>query len=238
MSQLFGMDNVLSSLQGNYNNVSNDAAKTASMNHTVGNPKLSETAASYYEELKSKHGDVEFVLVSNDKTDVAKEYTSNLVSNKSMVVLISEDEVEEMAVDEAVRTKNEQLITDAKAQMPDLLEQLKKSGTDVKSFGMEFNDDGTASYFAVVDKSIAAQKERIDSNLAEKRAEKKADAKDAAAERLENNRTARKENLTTVTASSMDELIRKVRDTMLMAQMENVRTEQEKMVGQSFDITI
>lgn len=238
MSQLFGMDNIISSLQGNYNNVSNEAAKTAATNHTVGNPKLSETASSYYEELKAKHSDVEFVLVSNDKTDIAKEYTSNLVTNKSMIVLISEDEVEEMAVNESVRTKNEQLITDAKAQMPDLLEQLKNSGTDVKSFGIEFNDDGTASYFAVVDKSMTAQKERIENNLAEKRAEKKADAKEAAAEKLENNRTSKKGDFTTVTASSMDELIRKIKDTMLMAKADTVRTQQEKMVGQSFDITI
>ena len=238
MSQLFGMDNVLSSLQGKYNNVNNEMSKTANTNHTVGNPKLSETASSYYEELKSKHNDVEFVLVSNNKTDIAKEYTSNIASNKSMIVLISEDEVEQMAADETVRTKNEQLITDAKSQMPDLLEQLEKSGTEVKSFGMEFNDDGTASYFAVVDKSMATQKERIEGSVTEKRAEKRADAKEAAAEKLETRRAPKKEDLTTVTASSMDELIRKIRETMMMEQMNQVRTPQEKMVGQSFDLTI
>lgn len=238
MSQLLGISNIISSLQGNYNNVGNETAKAANTQNTIGNPQLSETASSYYEELKEKYSDVEFVLVSNDKTDVAKEYTSNLVSNKSMIVLISEDEVEQMATDETVRTQNEKLITDAKAQMPELLEQLKQSGADVKSFGMEFNDDGTASYFAVVDQSMTAQKERIENNLAEKRAEKKADAKEAAAEKLENSRSSRKENLTTVLASSMDELIRKINDTMYMARTNAVMTEQEKMVGQSFDLTI
>ena len=238
MNQLFGMNNVISSLHGNYNNVNNEITKAANTQTTVGNPKLSETASSYYEELKTKHNDVEFVLVSNDKTDVAKEYTSNLISNKSMIVLISEDEVEQMAVDESVRTQNEQLITDAKAKMPDLLEQLKKSCTEVKSFGMEFNDDGTASYFAVVDKSMTAQKERIENNLSEKRAEKKADAKEAVAERLEGRRAGRKEDLTTITASSMDELIKKIKDTMYMSKADTVMTAQEKMVGQSFDLTI
>lgn len=238
MSQLFGMDNVLSSLQGNYNKVTNETAQTANTKNTVGNPKLSETASDYYEELKAKYTDVEFVLVSNDKTDVAKEYTSNLISDKSMIVLISEDEVEQMAIDENVRTQNEKLIDDAKAQMPGLLEQLKNSGTDVKSFGMEFNDDGTASYFAVVDQSMAAQKERIENNLAEKRAEKKADAKEAAAEKLEANRTGRKGNLTTVTASSMEELVKKLQDMTYEAKADSVMTEQEKMVGQNFNITI
>lgn len=209
MSQLFGMDNIISSLQGNYNKVSNETAantKAANTQNTIGNPKLSETANSYYEELKAKHNDVEFVLVSNDKTDIAKEYTSNLVSNKSMIVLISEDEVEQMAADENVRAKNEKLIDDAKAQMPGLLEQLKESGTNVKSFGMEFNDDGTASYFAVIDKSMAAQKERIENNM--------------------------------VSASSMEELLKKIQDVMYEAKADSVMTEQEKMVGQSFDFTV
>ena len=57
------------------------------------------------------------------------------------------------------------------------MKQLKDSGTEAKSFGIEFNKDGTVSYFAVVDKSLAAQKERIENTLAEKRAEKKTDAK-------------------------------------------------------------
>ena len=238
MSQLFGMDNIISSLQGNYTNVNNETAKAANTKTTIGNPKLSETASSYYEELKSKYNDVEFVLVDDANVATAKEQSANINTNKSMIVLISEDEVEQMATDESIRKKNEQLITDAKAQMPDLINQLKESGTEVKSFGMEFNDDGTASYFAVVDKSMAAQKERIENKVEEKRAEKKADAKEAATEKTENNRTGRKENLTTITASSMEELIRKIKDTMYMAKSDTVMTAQEKMVGQSFDFSI
>ena len=126
--------------------------------------------------------------------------------------------------------KNEKLIDDAKAQMPGLLEQLKESGANVKSFGMEFNDDGTASYFAVIDKSMAAQKERIENNIAEKRAEKKADASLA--------KPGRKEDLTTVSASSMEELLKKIQDVMYEAKADSVMTEQEKMVGQSFDFTV
>ena len=147
-----------------------------------------------------------------------------------MIVLISEDEVEQMAADENVRAKNEKLIDDAKAQMPGLLEQLKESGANVKSFGMEFNDDGTASYFAVIDKSMAAQKERIENNIAEKRAEKKADTSLA--------KPGRKEDLTTVSASSMEELLKKIQDVMYEAKADSVMTEQEKMVGQSFDFTV
>lgn len=239
MSQLFGMDNAISSLQGNYTKVTNEASsKAANTKNTFGNPKLSDSASKYYEELKAKHSDVEFVLVDDKNVATAKEQAANINSNKNMIVLISEDEVEEMAANEDVRTKNEKLIADAKTQMPELLAQLKDSGTEVKSFGMEFNDDGTASYFAVVDKSMAAQKERIENKVEEKRAEKKEAQKESSNAKVEDNRYGRKENLTTVTASSMEELIRKIKDTMYMAKADTVMTAQEKMIGQSFDLSI
>ena len=233
MSQLFGMDNVLSSLKGNYDNkIKNDNTITK---NTIGNPSLSKEASSYYEELKAKHSDVEFVLVSEDQKATAKEQAANISSNKSMIVLISEDEVEQMATDKNVREKNEKIIADAKAQMPDLLNQLKESGTEVKAFGMEFDDNGNASYFAVVDKSMAAQKERIENKQAEKRAEKKEEAKENTTEKLHG---SHKEDLTTVTASSMEDLIKKIKDVMYEAKADSVMTAQEKMVGQSFDFTI
>lgn len=238
MSQLFGMDNIISTLKGNHDNKTQNITHTGAAKNTIGNPKLSETASKYYEELKSKHSDVEFVLVSEDQKANAKETASGIQSDKSIIVLISEDEVEQMAADETIRTKNEQLIADAKAQMPDLIEQLKESGVSVKSFGMEFDDNGTASYFAVIDKSMHAQKERIESNLAEKRAEKKADEKKANAEKSESLRGSRKEDLTTVTASSMEALIQKIQTNAYESRADYVMTAQEKMIGQGFDFTI
>ena len=233
MSQLFGMDNILSSLKGNYdNNINNENTK---VKNTIGNPSLSKEATSYYEELKAKHSDVEFVLVSEDQKETAKEQAANIRSNKSMIVLITEDEVEQMATDESIREKNENIISDAKAKMPDLMEQLKESGTNVKSFGMEFDDNGNASYFAVVDKSMAAQKERIENKQAEKRAEEKSDSTEAKAKKFHG---GRKEDLTTITASSMEDLINKIKDTMYEAKADTILTQQEKMVGQSFDLTI
>ena len=39
---------------------------------TVGNPKLSKEGAKYYEELKKKYGDMDFVLVSAEEKENAK----------------------------------------------------------------------------------------------------------------------------------------------------------------------
>lgn len=233
MSQLFGMD--LFNLNNNRVNQANKKAdKVENTKNTIGKPELSETASSYYEELKAKYGDVEFVLVDDEQTANAKEYASNIRSDKSMIVLISESEVEAMATDENTRTKNEQLITDAQAQMPGLIDQLKESGVEVKSFGIELNSDGTTSYFAVVDKSLAAQRERIEKNRTEKQEENAKNEKKVDDKKTDGLR--RKEDLTTVSASSMEELIKKIKDTLYEAKADMVMTEQEKMVGQHFDL--
>lgn len=229
MSQLFGIDFL------NLNNTVNqtrNAEKTENTKNTIGNPQLSDTASSYYEELKAKYDDVEFVLVDDEQTGNAQEYASNVRTDKSLIVYVSESELEAMATDEATRTRNEGLITDAKTQLPDLAKQLEESGVKVKTFGMELSSDGTVSYFAVLDKANEAQKERIEKGREEKQAEAAKNEKKA--EKAE--QTKRSEKTTTVTASSMDELIKKLQDTLYEAKADTVMTEQEKMVGQHFDL--
>ena len=55
--------------------------------------------------------------------------------------------------------------------------KISATGASVKGFGMQVNDDGTASYFAVLKKSSAAQKQRIEKNAEKKKEAKKAEAK-------------------------------------------------------------
>lgn len=227
MSQLFGMDNILSSLSGKYDNkVNKETAKVVNGKNSIGNPKLSDAASKYYEELKAKYGDMDFILVADDQIETAKEQASNIKSDKSMLVLISASELEEMATNEETRAKNEKLIEDAKAQMPGMLEELKKSGVSVESFGIEIKD-GTATFFAVIDKSLAAQKERIE--------EKKADEKEALDKTKKPNH---KKDLTMVTAGTIEELIKKIQDTTYEAKADSVVTAQEKLLGQSIDFSI
>lgn len=231
MSQLFGMDNILSSLSGKYDNkVNKETAKVVNGKNRIGNPKLSDAASKYYEELKAKYGDMDFILVADDQIETAKEQASNIKSDKSMLVLISASELEEMATNEETRAKNEKLIEDAKAQMPAILEDLKKSGVSVESFGIEIKD-GTATFFAVIDKSLAAQKERLEA----KQEEKRADEKEALDKTKKPNH---KKDLTTVTAGTIEELIKKIQDTTYEAKADSVVTAQEKLLGQRIDFTI
>ena len=209
---------------------------------TVGKPELSEKAAKYYEQLKAKFGNMEFVLVSRDMKEQAEANASSYASSSKTVVLIDEDKVEKMAEDEKYRSQYESLISNAAANLSQIKSGLSQ-GSGVTSYGIKINDNGTASYFAVIDKSLAAQRERIEKN-SEKKAQDKKDAakkeKEEKADKLKEKRTEenRKSDTVTVTASSVEELLKKINNVYYESLSDNVMTEEEKKVGQRFDMNI
>lgn len=206
---------------------------------TIGNPKLSEKAAKYYEELKKKNSDMDFVLVSRDQKTQAQAQAGNFANPAKTVVLIDEDKIEKMAEDEKYRKQYEGIINNARNSLNELSKQLSASGANVKGYGIMVNDHGMASFFAVVDKSLAAQRERIDKQAADKKEAKKAEEKKAAKEEqqewLKSDKTGRKEDLVTVTASSISELMKKINDVNMAAMSDWAKTDEEKQLGQSID---
>ena len=220
--------------------------KSGSLGKTIGNPTLSEKGQKYYEELKKKYSDMDFILVSEDMKMQAKAQAASYANPDKMVVLIDEDKVERMAEDEAYRNQYEGIISGARTQFSQMKSSLDQSSANVKTFGMQINDNGTASYFAVIDKSLTSQKERIARKAEEKKAaEKKAAKKEAEENAKEANvkkanakssdTVKEKEDTVMVTASSLEELLQKINDTVMADMSDNVQTEAEKMVGQHID---
>lgn len=208
----------------------------------IGEPKLSEKAQKYYDQLKKKFSNMDFILVSEDMKDEAEANAGKYASDKSLIVLIDEEKIEKMAEDEAYREKYEGILRGATTQFADMKKSLGSNADNVKAFGMKFDDKGGASFFAVVDKSLAAQKERIEKKAEEKAQNKKKAEKQEQKERAEEKRTeGLKDNgkdYVTVTASSWDELLKKIEDTLAMSRSDMVQTEAETWVGQKFDYTI
>lgn len=214
---------------------------------TIGSPKLSKKAADYYESLKKKYSNMDFILVSEDKKEQAKAQASSYANASKMVVLIDEDKVERMAEDENYRKKYEAIIANAASGISQLKSSLESSGANVKGFGMQVNDGGTATYFAVLEESSAAQRERIEKKAAEKKAAEKKAEKKHQKEKLEEARSEKTEKTdvsdktdtdsgtVTITASSVEELLQKIQDYMQLAKSDTVLTEAEKKVGQNID---
>lgn len=213
--------------------------------NTIGDVKLSDKAAKYYDQLKSKYSGMDFVLVSNDEVEGAEQKAAKYANSNRTLVLIDAEKVEKMAEDEDYRKKYENIIGNANAQL-DQMKQSLESGAmgNIKTFGIKVDDHGNSSFFAVVDKSLAAQKERIASNREKKAEEKKAAEKKASKEKQEGVTEKSKtdqtsgEDYETITASSVDELIKKLNNSYYMGLSDNVRTEQEKMVGSTVDFKL
>ncbi len=216
--------------------------KAENYGKTIGQPKLSDEAKEYYAELKKKYSNMDFILVSKDMKDAAKSQAGSYANPNKLVVLIDEEKIERMAADENFRKQYEAIISNAASGLAKFKTQLGSNASVVKAYGMQVNDGGNASFFAVVDKSLAAQRERIAKKKVEKAADKKAAEKKAekkAAEEKWAEKNAEKakadENTITVTASSFEELLQKINDIIYEEMSDSVETEEEKMLGQYID---
>lgn len=222
-----------------------ETGKTGNYGKTVGKPQLSEAGAKYYEELKKKYSGMDFVLVSKDMKEFAKKNASSYGNANRMVVLIDEEKIERMATDENYRAKYEGLIAKAQSQMPQL-QSVMANQPGVKTIGMTVNDNGTASFFAVMSKSNQDMTEKLAAKRAEKKAAEKAEAKkEAKKEQLEKLEAKRADkagetesgddDYVILQADSVEELIKKIENYNFSLRADSVQTPYEKSIGQSID---
>jgi hypothetical protein len=215
--------------------------KTEDYGRIIGQPELSEKAAKYYEQLKKRYGNYDFILVSRDQKENAKANAAKYANGYKTVVLIDEDKIEQMATDEKFRKQYEGILSGAAAQIQQLKTSLQSSGAQVKGFGMQVNDGGTLSFFAVLKKSSAEQKARIEKKAEQKRAEKKAAEKKAAKKEKEEQLKEKRaesddtEETVTITANSIEELLSRIDTYNFNTRSDEVRTQSERQVGQNID---
>lgn len=191
--------------QDNYYNsvVKNKASDTktstgkktsASQNH-VSQTKLSDKAQDLLEKLKKTYSNMDFMVAG--KEDDAKEILSR--GTKEFSVLFSADELEKMASDKKYEKQYMDKVQGAVRMSEQISKQFGFGPTsekgDITKIGIAFHSDGSTSYFASLEKMSENQRERI-----ENAKEQKKDLKDLP---IHSKRTQ-------VTASSMDELIKKM----------------------------
>ena len=116
---------------------------------TIGNAKLSEEGVKYYQELKKKYSNMDFILVSKEQKANAQANAASYANGNKMVVLIDEEKIERMATDENYRKQYEGIIKNAASGLSQLKSQIESSGQsqNVVGYGMKVNDGGTASFF-------------------------------------------------------------------------------------------
>ena len=216
----------------------------------IGDVQLSDKAKEYYEKLKSKFGNMEFILVSNDlKSEVQKNAASYGNVNKQ-VVLIDVEKLEKMANDPSFAKKYEGIIAMAQTKLAEMKNSLASSGASVKNFGINVDSNGNASYFATLEKSSEAQAKRIEkqreAKAEAKKAEKKKAEKEKAKERVEEAREKRheaaekakeeaQESYHFIESDSVEGLFDKVSQFSYNSAVETVVTAEELNFGQNID---
>ena len=228
--------------------------KTTEYGNTIGDVKLSDKAKDYYNQLKGKFHNMEFIAVSKDMKAQVQANAAAYGNANKMVVLIDEEKLERMATDESFRKKYEGIIAMSQTKMAEAKNSLTSSGASVKNFGMSVDSNGKESFFATVEKSQDLQKKRIEKKAAEKKEqkakEKKKAEKEAREERLQKakdkktDKTADEEDpqniddgkeYVTIEAKSMDELLSKVQKYSYSEALNRVFTDSERMVGGHVD---
>ncbi|WP_044913362.1 DUF6033 family protein [Butyrivibrio sp. WCE2006] len=221
---------------------------------TIGDVQLSDKAKDYYNSLKSKYHNMEFIAVSKDMKAQVQQNAASYGNANKMVVLIDEEKLERMATDESYRKKYEGIIAMAQTKMSEAKMGLASSGASVKNFGMSVDSNGKESFFATVNKSSDLQKKRTEKKAAEKKAqklqEKKKAEKKAQEERIQKARDKKAEKedtdkddsrikddeeYVTFKADSMDELLSKVQTYSYNNASGKVMTQTEQMVGTKID---
>lgn len=170
--------------------------------------KLSDKAKALLKDLQKQYGNMDFIVADYNSEEEASSYLSRCT--KEYTVLIDPEELERMAEDEEVKTKNLALLDEAVDNLANLKTQLEESGhgDEVINLGVSIGKDGQVSFFAELEKNSERQKAFIDSiredkKEAQKEAEKEAE-KEAAQSRIE------KAKRTSVTASTAEELFDKI----------------------------
>lgn len=191
-------------------------------------PKLSEKAAAFLANLRKTYGDFDFIV--GNAGDDLRSLVKN--SNKEFSVIFSTEELERMAADEKYAKEKMNAVHGAVRMSQQINERFgfesafgKGTENDVKmtKFGICFNDDGSVSYFAELEKSSQKQKQRIE-QMREKRTEEK---RAAAVVPVSVKRVM-------VEASSEEELIKKIGQ----IDWSETKIEKQQATGSRFDYSI
>lgn len=204
---LSDIDNWINKIQKGFKNgtISSENTSAASKSNETG---LSDKAQKFLNNLRKQYGDYDF-FIGNKSDDLRSLVKSG---TKEFSVIFSNAEIERMANDEKYAAEKMRNVEKA-VKMSEQINQMNKdngSGAEITKIGIVFNDDGTTSFFAELEKSSAKQKERIEKAREDKRAKKQEEKNKAKKDLKKYSKNSADTKRTTVEADSMESLLKKI----------------------------
>lgn len=188
--------------------------------------KLSKGAQDYLAQLKEKYNMADVIVADYHTDEEANQIMST--ASKDYAIVITPDMIEKMASDEEAKTKYEGLIDASFGNMDSIKEQLGEDADKISKIGMSIDAEGKIKYFAVLDSQREQDAKRLEEQKEAKAKEKAEKKKEEEKERIN---MQKHKTTKMVTADSMEELIRKIKESKLDEENQNMifaRTAQEE----------
>lgn len=201
--------------------------------------KLSAKAQEFLKNLRKQYGDYDFFI--GNSTDDLKTLAKS--GTKEFSIIFSEAELERMANDEKYAQEKLQSMEGAVRMSEEINQKYgfeaaggkdKAAGGEITRIGIAFNDDGTTTFFAELEKVSANQRERIEKAREEKRTEKKEEEKKTEKEMQSYSKSNADTKRTTVQADSIEELIEKI----AAVDWDAIKAEKVPESGSKYDFSI
>ena len=194
--------------------------------------QLSSKAQDFLKKLRKQYGDYDFFV--GNSSDNLKALAKS--GNKEFSIIFSNEELEKMANDPDYAKKKLQSMEQAVKMAEQISKQFGqgKAGSEVTKIGIVFNDDGTTSFFAELEKSSAKQREYLEKSIEDKRAAKKEEAKKAqkgVGSYVQNRPDTKR---TSVEANSIEELLKKIRG----INWDDIKAEKVPESGGKYDFSV
>ena len=202
-----------------------------------GRTKLSDKAQSLLDSLKKKYGNMDFMVADFEDGEEAKEILSR--GTKEFSVLFSSEELEKMASDEKYleeKIKGMEGAVRFSERINDefgyeSMFQKNSDGVEVTNVGISFNEDGTMTYFAELEKVNEKQQERMENVKEEKKEKVLKEEKSEKSDKV--NKTVGSTKKTVVYADTEEDLFNKIYE-IDWAKIESI----DKSVGGKLDLSV
>jgi len=138
--------------------------------------KLSDRAKNYLNKLKERYGDMDIYVADNVDDDDTQSIMSS--GTKEYSAMMDSATLEEMAADEEVASKYEEMISATRSELDTVKDEFTEKGVNIGAVGVSIKEDGSKTYYSIIDDSLSYYDKQLEEKEA-KEAKKAEEAKKA-----------------------------------------------------------
>lgn len=144
---------------------------------------LSDRAKAYLKTLRERYTNMDFIIADYSSESEAQALLAS--GHGEYNVLIDSATLEQMASDESIRAKYEDILDHAGETFDGLKEELGEDAGYIKQLGISIDASGKTTYYSIIDESLKGNGDRLKKHQEDKKAERAGEEKKAEKHRKE-----------------------------------------------------